>query len=144
MANLEKEIKVLNELRGLLAQEHVGGVRRMLSDTTNKLVADEFLLTPRKILDSTSSKLDLLGSVGLDVQRLSSRHSELVKEIDSVVKELKRVPEHESLSDPYNFADSMLGTLKVLIYSFIDIGYLQEEVDNLCSNYVTIMEKVSK
>lgn len=144
MADLGKEIEVLNQLRRLLAQEHVGGARRLLYDIKNNMVSDEFLLTPRETLASISSKLDLLESAGLDVGRLSGRHSELVNEIDSLVKELGQISEHESLSDPYDFADTMLDTFKVLIYSFIDIAYLQEEVDNLSNNYVLMMEKLTK
>jgi flagellar biosynthesis/type III secretory pathway chaperone len=143
MASLEKEIEVLNQLRRLIASEHMGGIRRLLSDTTNNMVSDEFLLTPKTILASISLKLDLLASVGLDVKSLSDRHSELVNEIDAIVKELKKIPEHESLSDPYNFADSVLDTFKVLIYSFIDVAYLREEVDNLCNNYIMIIEKIA-
>lgn len=109
----------------------------------SNIVSDEFLRVPKDMLDSVSKKLELLGSVGWDIDRLARRRLELVKELDSIANQLKQTPKYQHLPDPYAFADSMTESFKLLTYSFIDIGYLMEEVDCLCRNYVTTIEKIA-
>lgn len=95
------------------------------------------------MLDSTRRKFELLGSVGWDIDRLTTRHLELVIELDSIAKQLKLTPKYQHLSDPYAFVDSMTESFKPLTYSFIDIRCLMEDVDCLCRNYILTIGKIA-
>ncbi len=141
MVSLDKEIAVSKELRAMIDQRHETA-QDLIRYGLRNIVSDEFLKVPKDMLDSIRKKLELLGSVGWDTDRLTRRHLELIKELDSIANQLKQTPKYEHLSDPYAFADSMAESFKLLIYSFIDIGYLMEEVDCLCRNYVTTIEKI--
>jgi flagellar biosynthesis/type III secretory pathway chaperone len=130
------------ELHGIIDQRHETA-QDLIRYSLSNIVSDEFLKFPKDMLDSIHKRLELLRTVGWDIDRLTRRHLELVKELDSIANQLKQLPKYQHLSDPYAFADSMTESLKLLIYSFVDIGYLMEEVNCLCRNYVITIEKIA-
>ncbi len=142
MVSLDKEIAISKELHTMIDQKHETA-QDLIRYSLSNIVSDEFLKVPKEMLGSIRKKLELLASAGWDIDRLTKRHLELVKELDSIANQLKQTPKYEHLSDPYAFADSMTESFKLLTYSFLDIGYLMEEVDCLCRNYVMIIGKIA-
>jgi hypothetical protein len=142
MVSLDKEIALAKELRTLIDQKHETS-QDLLRYVLGSIVSDEFLTVPRDLLGSIRKKLRLLGDAGWDIDRLTRRQTQLAKELDSIADQLKRTPKYEHLSDPYALADSMSESFKLLTYCFIDVGYLMEETDCLCRNYVSTIERLA-
>lgn len=139
--NLESEIKVLKQLENLMEQKRGVAVQDPIRHILNSIIAHDFTKIPRSTLDEIASKLELLKNAGWDVERLRRRHSDLMKDLNSTIEELRQIPTYEHFSDPYEFADSTADNFKLLTYTFVDIRYLLEEVDCLCSNYVATVKK---
>jgi hypothetical protein len=93
MVSLDKAIAVSKELRAMIDQRHETA-QDLIRYGPRNIVSDAFLKVPKDMIDRIRKKLELLGSVGWDTDRLTRRHLELIKELDSIANQLKQTSKY--------------------------------------------------